>query len=67
LTENELTKVCGWVIKGAKLYVGRDYSGRAKIKVVHGPLGLFTDRYQCEDRDIEELNRRVQDYKSQHA
>ncbi len=59
MTDNELSKICTWMTRGAKLYIGRDHAGRSKIKVVHGPLGIFTERYQCDDQDIQELNRRL--------
>ena len=60
MTENDLTKICAWVSNGAKLYIGRDHAGRSRIKIVRGPFGLLTDRFKCDDRDIVELNRRVQ-------
>jgi hypothetical protein len=59
LTEAELSKICRWLSKGAKLYVGRDHAGRSKIKVVRGPLGIFTRRFLCDDQDIQELNRQL--------
>ncbi len=59
MTENDLSKICGWMTKGAKLYIGRDPAGRSKIKIVRGPLGLFTQRYHCDDRDLQELSRRL--------
>jgi hypothetical protein len=67
LTETEFSKICKWMTKGAKVYFGRDYAGRSKIKVVRGPLGIFTARFRCEERDIVELNRRLHAKTSIHA
>ena len=61
MTENEIVKVSRWLSKGAKLYVGRDHSGRQKIKVVHGPFGIFVDRFQCDEKDIARLKVRPRD------
>jgi hypothetical protein len=67
LTDSELNKICTWTANGAKLYIGRDYAGRSKIKIVRGPLGIFTQRFPCEDQDVRELNRRLQERRLQSA
>lgn len=50
MTEDEIDSICTKVSRGAKLYFGRDPAGREKIKLIHGPFGIFTERYQL-DRD----------------
>lgn len=54
MTEQELTKVTDWVSKGARLYIGRDHSGRQKIKVSRA-WGILVQRYQCTDSDLSRL------------
>jgi hypothetical protein len=55
MTEAELNKVCRWVNEGGKLLIGRDASGHQKIKVVHGPLGMFVHRFEIADNELEKL------------
>ena len=58
MTEQELTNVTNWVSKGAKLYIGRDHSGRQKIKVTRA-WGLLVQRYQCSESDLAYLKQRI--------
>lgn len=52
LTESERIRICSVVKKGAKMLVGRDHTGRQKIKLVKGPFGLFVERIECEEADL---------------
>jgi hypothetical protein len=61
MTSNELDQVIAWARKGAKILIGRDHTGRHKIKVQHGFLGLRTTRLQCEARDVEVIRQRLYD------
>lgn len=58
MTEQELTKVTDLVAKGAKLYIGRDHSGRQKIKVSR-VWGLLVQRFQCSEHDLVRLKLRL--------
>jgi hypothetical protein len=55
MTEAELNKVCRWVGEGGKLMIGRDAAGNQKIKIVHGPLGMFVHRFNIADDELERL------------
>jgi hypothetical protein len=59
MTEAEIDKVCSLIHKGAKLYVGRDHAGRQKLKIVHGPFGLMTERFRCTVEDFQTLRQRL--------
>jgi hypothetical protein len=55
MTDAEISRVCKLIYRGGKLYVGRDHAGRQKLKVIHGPFGLLTDRFRCTVEDFEKL------------
>jgi hypothetical protein len=55
MTEVELRKVCRWVSEGGKLLIGRDASGHQKIKIMHGPMGIFVHRFAIADDELEKL------------
>jgi hypothetical protein len=55
MTSAELNKVCRWINEGGKLMIGRDASGHQKIKIVHGPLGMFVHRFLITDSELEKL------------
>jgi hypothetical protein len=59
MTEVDYVEVCNLIAKGGKLYVGRDHAGRQKLKIVHGPFGLMTQRYRCSHEEFEYLKRRL--------
>jgi hypothetical protein len=59
MTEAEMQKVCSLIDRGGKLFVGRDHAGRQKLKVVHGPFGLLTQRFQCTLEDFQMLKQRL--------
>jgi hypothetical protein len=59
LTSEETDKILNWARKGAKILFGRDHSGRHKIKVQHGFLGLRTTRLPCEPHDVEIIRKRL--------
>lgn len=67
LTADDLDRIQAWVSKGAKLYVGSDHAGRRKVKVVRGPFGLFTERFQCTDADVERLRKMLVTGAESHA
>jgi hypothetical protein len=52
LSESELSHICKSVKNGAKLLIGRDHTGRQKLKLVKGPFGLFVKRMDCSENDL---------------
>jgi hypothetical protein len=62
MTSKELEQVIAWARKGAKVLIGRDHTGRHKIKVQHGFLGLRTTRLQCEPQDVEIIRQRLYEH-----
>jgi hypothetical protein len=52
MTEVELRKVSRWIAEGGKLFIGTDDEGCQKIKVVHGPLGMFVHRFEIAEGEL---------------
>ncbi len=52
LSASERVRICRAVKKGAKLLIGRDHTGRQKLKLVDGPFGLFVERIECDEDDL---------------
>lgn len=59
MTEAEINWVCERVLKGGRLLIGRDPAGRQKLKVKHGPFGLFTERFICSEEDLHIVKSRL--------
>jgi hypothetical protein len=57
LSESERDRVCKLVRNGAKMFVGRDHTGRQKIKLVKGPFGLFVERIECSEVDLIQIRK----------
>jgi hypothetical protein len=55
MTSDEMVSAKKWISRGAKLQIGRDYAGRQKIKISHGPLQIFTHRFSVSDAEVAEL------------
>jgi hypothetical protein len=55
MTDTELRKVSRWVSEGGKLLLGRDHAGRLKLKVLHGPLGMFVHRFAITQTELDTL------------
>jgi hypothetical protein len=60
LLEKDLIRICNSVKRGAKLMVGSDHAGRKKIKLVKGPFGLFVERLECTEKDLEFIRKTLQ-------
>jgi hypothetical protein len=60
MTEQEMSRICRLVQKGAKLLVGRTPSGMRKIKLVRGPFGMMTERYELTNQELDTLMQRLQ-------
>jgi hypothetical protein len=67
LSEFELNRICKSVKRGAKLLVGRDHTGRQKLKLVKGPFGLFVERLECSDSDLAFIRKSLSDNHSAAA
>jgi hypothetical protein len=59
MTDEDIEVICKKVSRGAKLYFGRDHAGREKIKLIHGPFGIFTERYQLDNDSMERLKTKL--------
>jgi hypothetical protein len=59
MTSNEIEQIVALARKGAKIMIGRDHTGRNKIKIKHGLFGLQTKRVSCEPSEMEMLKRRL--------
>jgi hypothetical protein len=57
LSESERIRICNIVRNGAKMLVGRDHTGRQKIKLIKGPFGLFVERIECTDVDLIQIRK----------
>ncbi len=59
MDENEkdviLGKIAKWHDKGARILLRRGTSGRDRVKVVMGPFGLFTKRFDVPSDTYEEI------------
>lgn len=55
MTDVELRKVGRWLTEGGKLFIGIDDDGTQKIKIVHGPLGMFVHRFAITELQLLEL------------
>ncbi len=61
MTEQQINEVCLWLSQGAKVKIAQHYSGRRRVKVVHGPFGLKTVRFNCLEDDIQRLMSRIRE------
>ena len=59
MTDVELRKVGRWLTEGGKLFIGTDEQGSQKIKVVHGPLGMFVHRYEINETQLHDLKNMI--------
>ncbi len=59
MTEADIDRVCLAVKRGARMMVGRDHMGRQKIKLIKGPFGLFVERFECDEAEIDIIRARL--------
>ncbi len=59
MTEEQIQHICKLVHNGGKLYVGREASGRQKLKIVRGPFGLLTERFHCTPEDLKSVRQHL--------
>ncbi len=55
----EASEVVTMVKKGAKVFIGRNFSGQPKIKIVRGPFGLFVSRFNIDEQQCEILKTKL--------
>jgi hypothetical protein len=67
MTDQDIETICNRVKRGAKLFFGRDHAGREKIKLIHGPFGIFTERYQLDTDTMNRLRAKLRESVSQVA
>jgi hypothetical protein len=59
LDQETVSHICAKVRKGAKMFVGNNHLGHQKVKLVYGPFGVFTERYEVESSDLAMINARL--------
>lgn len=57
MDEEFLAKIRKWKDQNAKILFGRGHAGQCKIKVKHGPGGIFTSRYNVDPETFEAAKR----------
>jgi hypothetical protein len=55
----EASEVVAMVKNGAKVFIGRNFTGQPKIKIVRGPFGLFVSRYNIDEQECEILKSKL--------
>jgi hypothetical protein len=55
----EASEVVAMVKNGAKVFIGRSFTGQPKIKIVRGPFGLFVSRFNIDDQQCEILKAKL--------
>ncbi len=50
-----LSEIHSAVRRGAKLYIGRNYYGRVRLKIVQGPFGLSTKRISLRSEELQQV------------
>jgi hypothetical protein len=56
--QTSLNEVCKLISKDSKVLIGRDASGRHKLKIKTGPFGLWTKRYSVDAETMDMLRAR---------
>lgn len=55
MLEQDFSRVCRKIGSGAKFRIGRNHTGRTKLKLYTGPFGLFVRRFELSDADLQRL------------
>ena len=58
MDQTYLDEVCKLIFRGSKVLIGRDASGRHKLKIKTGPFGLWTKRYSVDAETMDMLRLR---------
>lgn len=58
MDQTYLDEVCKLISRGSKVLIGRDASGRHKLKIKTGPFGLWTKRYSVDAETMDMLRLR---------
>ena len=51
------------VRKGGKLFIGRNAAGSPKVKIIHGPFGLFVSRFKIDEQQCRILKSKLSENK----
>ena len=60
MTQHEFDKICRWLSEGGELFVKRTSLGTFRLKVVHGPMGLFAHRFEVDYDQFTKLKLHIQ-------
>ncbi len=55
MEKTDIEAICTCLRRGGKMSIGRNHTGRTKIKLRTGPFGMFVKRYDASDEQIEEI------------
>ena len=55
MIEAEFQHVSRHIGRGAKFWLGRNAAGRMRLKLHIGPFGVFTQRYEIDDVELQRL------------
>jgi hypothetical protein len=59
MTLKDIDQICKWVRQGGKLFLGRNYLGQQKLKVIYGPFGLFNKRFDVDERIMAIIQQKI--------
>lgn len=66
MTEQDISNICRWVERGAKLALATHHTGRRRLKVSRGPFGLIKAEFRCGPDDLLALSARLMEDKTVH-
>lgn len=52
-----IQKVLSWHASGARIMLRRSFNGQGKVKVLSGPFGFFTKRFDVSAETFEAIKR----------
>lgn len=55
MLDSEFRHVCQRISNGAKFRMGRNATGRVRLKLHTGPFGLFVKRFEINEAEFERL------------
>ncbi len=59
MTDQQMDRICRLVAAGARLMIGKTPSGQRKVKLVRGPFGMLTERYELDSQELEMLKSKL--------
>ena len=55
MIESDFQQVSRHIGSGAKFWLGRNAAGRMRLKLHIGPFGIFTQRHEIDDAELQRL------------